>query len=368
MPPMRVLFLAGEASGDTHAAAVLAAARRLRPELTALAMGGERLRAAGAEIVFPLADHAVTGIVEVARGLASFRRALAEVRRLTEERAYDLLVPIDFPDFNFRAARIARAAGIPVFYYIAPQVWAWRAGRARELADLATRVGVIFPFEVEFLRRAGARVEYCGHPLLEAPPARPEGVAARAGEKILAILPGSRENERRRHLPPMREAARRLPEYRPIVSGEGEGEGKGEGLDSYAGPARDLLVVSDIALSKTGTVSLEAALLGVPTVAIYRMAPVTYWIARALVRTPYAAMPNLLLGRPLLPELIQGDATPEKIASALRDVEGRADEFRAGAVEIRRILDEGPSAPAGGRTASVRAAEILLETLDESRR
>lgn len=350
----RVLFSAGEASGDAHGAAVLTEMRRMRPDLRPLALGGPRLAAAGAEVVFPLADHAVTGFVEVFRSLTHFRRALAEVARLAEARAFDLFVPIDFPDFNFRAARIVRRAGIPVFYYIAPQVWAWRPRRAKTLAALADRIGTIFPFEAEFLRASGGRAEYVGHPLLEAPPPSPERVPPPAEARVLALLPGSRANERARHLPLFRAAAKALPEYHPVLSAPT----KFAGLTTYGGPARDLIAAAEVALAKTGTISLEAALLGTPVVACYRMAGATYWIARALVRTKYTAMANLLLDRPLVPEFIQRDATPENLARAAREAAARREEFRAAAEELRKILD--------GPRASRRAAEIALATMDGS--
>ena len=354
----RILFIAGEASGDGHAAAVLRALRKARPRIRALALGGDRLREAGAEIVYPLARHAVTGIVEVAKSLPVFVRALDLVRELARRRDFDLVVPIDFPDFNLRAAKIARSAGIGVYWYIAPQVWAWRKGRAKDLAALASRIGVIFPFEVEILRAAGARVDFVGHPLLEAPAPAPERVPRSSDRPLLGLFPGSRENERARHIPAMRAAAELLPGYESRLS---DPRGAGEG---YPGPARDLLAASAVNCTKTGTISLESALLGRPTVSMYRMNSASWMIAKALVRVPYAAMPNLLLGRAVVPELLQSDATPARIAAAVEDVAGRASEFREAGEELRSLLSAGGGA--GGSGAAARAAEGILATLDEA--
>ena len=397
-----LLMVAGEASGDLHGARLLAELRRLVPGLRAFGLGGAELRAAGLEAVADSSEVAVVGVVEVLKVLPRVRQVFAALLAEVDRRRPRAAVLIDFPDFNLRlAGRLARR-GIPVIYYISPQVWAWRRGRVRTIARRVDQMLVLFPFEVEFYRRSGVRAVHVGHPLVdEVPLLQSAWDRERApGEPYrLALLPGSRRSEVEALLPVMLGAAARLaaelpvavslirapgiPETllaehveafrrqgagdrapHPLESQGGEGGGGGAALsvrvesDDRFGAIAD----SHLALCASGTATLEVGLLGTPMIVLYRLARWSYLLAKLLVRLPNFAMVNLVLGREVVPELLQGEAEPERIsAEALRllaDGEARA-RMRAGLAELRVRLGEGG--------ASVRAARQVAAVLARAR-
>jgi len=324
-----ILLAAGEASGDLHGAAVARALLRRWPRARLYGLGGPRMAEAGVELLAGIERLAVMGFVEVAVRLPYFVRLFRRMGRELRRRATDLALPIDYPGFNLRLARAARRAGVPVLYYIAPQVWAWRPGRAEALARWTDRLAVILPFEEALFRRAGARASYVGHPLLDAPPVAVSRAdfCARWGldpdRPILALLPGSRPQEVARHLGLFAEAAARVraarPEVQPAVAAP-----PGMPAGAYAGvpgpvceDARALLHHARAALVKSGTGTLEAALAGTPLVIAYRTHPATYWLARRLVRLDRVGLVNLVAGEPVAPEYLQGEATPDALAAAL---------------------------------------------------
>ncbi|RMH15294.1 MAG: lipid-A-disaccharide synthase, partial [Gemmatimonadetes bacterium] len=329
----RILMLAGEASGDHHGAALARALRRHWPDARLEGLGGPAMEAAGVRLLAGLDRLAVMGLAEVVRHLPAFMDLLRRIEcRL--ERA-DLVIPIDYPGFNLRVARAAHARGVPVLYYIAPQVWAWRPGRAARLARWADRIAVILPFEVDVLRRAGGDAHFVGHPLLDDYAADGDGKRAEADRSalraagldptrpILAVLPGSRRQELARHLECFARAARELMRR----SGEGlqAALGRAPGVARAALEPAGLPVVDDTrallraaraALVKSGTSTLEAALADTPLVVGYRTHPLTYAVARRLVRLDSIALVNLVAGRRIVPELVQGDLTPSALADA----------------------------------------------------
>lgn len=287
------------------------------------------MSARGVELLEGLDTLAVMGFAEVVRHLPFFLRLERRVVALLEEGGVDLVLPIDYPGFNLRIMRAAHRRGIPVLYYIAPQVWAWKARRAARLAREADRVAVILPFEVEFLARWGARAVFVGHPLLdeEHPPPDPRGFARQHGldpdRPILALFPGSRRQEVDRHLAPFVAAAgrvrERFPELQPVV---GRAPSLDAGILADAGlpvvpDFRGLLRVARVALVKSGTTTLEAALAGVPFVTAYRTSALTWWLARRLVKVDHIALANLVAGARVVPEILQDGATPEALAAAL---------------------------------------------------
>lgn len=287
------------------------------------------MAARGVELLEGLDTLAVMGFAEVVRHLPFFIRLERRVVALLEEAGVDLVIPIDYPGFNLRITRAAHRRGIPVLYYIAPQVWAWKARRAGRLAREANRVAVILPFEVEFLERWGARAVFVGHPLLdeEHPRPDPRAFALEHGldpdRPILALFPGSRRQEVDRHLGPFVGAAailrRRFPELQPVL-----GQAPSLGADALSGPGlpvvpdfRGLLRVARAALVKSGTTTLEAALAGVPFVTAYRTSALTWSLARRLVKVDHIALANLVAGARVVPEILQDEVTPEALAEAL---------------------------------------------------
>jgi lipid-A-disaccharide synthase len=382
-----LLVVAGEASGDLHGARLLAELRRLVPGLRAFGLGGAELRAAGLDAVADSSEVAVVGVVEVLKVLPRVRQVFAALLAEVDRRRPCAAVLIDFPDFNLRlAGRLARR-GIPVIYYISPQVWAWRRGRVRTIARRVDEMLVLFPFEVEFYRRSGVRAVHVGHPLVDEVPRLPSAWDRElaAGEPYrLALLPGSRRSEVEALLPAMLAGAARVAAELPVAVTLIRAPGIPEALlaehvaafqrraagDRVELPVRvesedrfGAIADSHLALCASGTATLEVGLLGTPMIVLYRLARWSYLLARMLVRLPNFAMVNLVLGREVVPELLQGEAEPERIgAEALRllgDREARA-RVRAGLAELRPRLGEGG--------ASARAARQVAEVLARARR
>jgi lipid-A-disaccharide synthase len=370
----------GEPSGDLYAAALVQEIRRLDPSATFAAFGSDRLRAAGVDLVGDFRGLSVTGLLEVARVLprtyAIYREMIARART---DRP-DVFVAIDFPDFNFRLARALSRLGIPVVYYISPQLWAWRPGRMKTMRQIATRVLVIFPFEEPIYRQAGVPVEWVGHPLLDVmPPPRPKAelraeLALRHDAPIVALLPGSRRNEVHAILPGLAAAARlirqRVPETQFVLARAPHiTDALLTPLDAIAprpvvvdGRADDVLGVADVALVASGTVTVQAALHECPMVVVYRLSPLTYRLGRPFVKVDTFAMANLVAGRSVVPELIQDDFVPERVAEAALEIltdPAAASRMRAALREVHARL--------GTAGASRRAAQAILDVAHRHR-
>ncbi len=372
-----IFLVAGEASGDLHGAALAQAMRAANPGVRLLGMGGPRMAAAGVEVLVSYQEVAVVGLTEVVSHGGEILRAFRRLTQALDRHRPALVVLIDFPDFNIPLGRRARRRGIPVVYFISPQVWAWRRGRLRTLRRIVRKMLVIFPFEEPLYRAAGIDVTFVGHPLLD----RLEGVPGReearralgvgAAERLVALLPGSRRSEVRRHLPLLLAAAGRLavqagPLTALVAVADGVPRALVEGLAArpplpvrlVAGCTYEALRAADVSLVVSGTATLEAALLGAPMVITYRMSSLSFALAALLVRVPYIGMANLVAGRGIVPELIQWRATPARLADAARalleDPKAR-EAMQAGFREVRERLGE-PGAPA-------RAAQEILGLL-----
>ncbi|MDQ3555997.1 MAG: lipid-A-disaccharide synthase [Gemmatimonadota bacterium] len=366
-----IFIAAGEPSGDLHGAALARALRERIPGVRLLGLGGSRMAAEGTELLATLDQLAVMGFSEVVRRLPFFLRLRRRVFQALEAEAVDLVIPIDYPGFNLRLARRARARGIPVLFYIAPQVWAWHASRVRLLARDADRVAVVLPFEQAFLRERGVDAHFVGHPLLDSG-AADEGVAdelTRHGvdrrRPILGLFPGSRPGEVRRHLPLFSAAAKlvvaALPAVQPVIGVLPDADTAAYPRTPWprlvGGPG--LLRVVSAAIVKSGTITLEGALAGTPMAVAYRMDALSYGIARRLVRVPHIALANLIADDRVVPELVQERATPEALARAILpllspDGEART-EMIAGLGRVRAAL--------GAPGASGRVAEMACELL-----
>jgi lipid-A-disaccharide synthase len=363
----------GEPSGDLYAGALARELQQLDPSVTIAGFGSERLRDAGARVIADFKGLSVTGLVEVARVLP---RTYAVYRQLLADAAAnkpDVFVAIDFPDFNFRLARGMRKLGVPVVYYISPQLWAWRPGRLKTMARIADRVLVIFPFEEEIYRRAGIPVEWVGHPLLDLmrPPVPRDAFLASARldpqQPVIALLPGSRPNELRAILPRLLQCAAIIrgvvPNAQFVIA---RAPHLADDLFADAVEARpsiaiveaatdDVLAAADVAIVASGTVTVQAALHECPMVVVYRLSPLTYRLGRPFVKVDTFAMANLVAGHKVVPELIQDDFTAEAVAARalalLRDPEAAA-RMRA---ELRAVR-----AKLGSTGATRRAAEAVL--------
>lgn len=374
MTATQILISAGEASGDMYAGR-LAAALRQRADVHLFGLGGSRMREAGVELLADCASISMVGLTEVLRRAPA---ALRINRRLGDEAARrnpTLAILVDFPDFNLWLARRIRPLGVRIVYFISPQVWAWRPRRLRLIKRLVERVICIFPFEEKFYREAGVPVDFVGHPLVDAvrPNLTRQQFAAQHGldasRPIVALLPGSREGEIAHNLPPMLEAARLL---RPagvdqfvLALGPGisacriSGKVRWEpAVRTVQGAAYDALATADAAIVSSGTATVEAALLGTPMVVVYRVSRTSAFILRRMVHTPFFSMVNLIAGRRVVPELIQEEFTPARVAEELRrllESPETRDEMQRGLRAVREGLG-----PAG---AIERAAGIIAGML-----
>ncbi|XOF33183.1 MAG: lipid-A-disaccharide synthase [Candidatus Electrothrix sp. YB6] len=351
MTSPHIMIVAGEASGDMHGACLVEAMRSMQPDLSFSGIGGKELRAAGVDMLFDASRLAVVGITEVISHLGDILAARRTLIRRMQEKKPALLILIDYPDFNLLLAGKAKKMGIPVFYYISPQVWAWRSGRVKKIGRLTDRVGVILPFEKKFYADRGVRVDFVGHPLKDTVSRkhvrsreevlRAHNLQVRPETRIIGLLPGSRSKEIRSLLPDFLAAARLLAEEKdkkdwkdflfllPQASTVSRQLLKDCGLSAHQGTVNlhvlnnenryDLMAACDAAVAASGTVTLELAILGVPTVTAYRLSARTYRLARLLVRhIRYFSLVNLIANREVIPELLQDGVTPEAIAGHLR--------------------------------------------------
>ena len=373
---MRVFLSTADASGDLHAAALLEALRKRCATLEAFGLGGEALQAMGLEPVVPPSELAVAGLVEIVSSLPRMLRSYRELRRALSAGSPDVVVLVDSPDLNLPLAAVARRLGRPVFYYIAPQVWAWRPGRVRKLRRRVDHVGVIFQFEETLLREAGVPASFVGHPLVDRMATlrralQPERVAQEfgvdPGRPLLGLLPGSRRNELERNLPCMLETVqllrRSLPQLQvllllaPTLNLEGTELPAGTRL--VRGRTHEGMAISNCLLSAPGTATIEAALLGVPLIVAHRVNRLSFAIAQRVMRVPSSCMVNLVAEAGVVPERLQSMARPATLAGLilrlLLDPE-QAERMRRDLAAVASQL--------GAPGASERAADLVLEVAE----
>ncbi len=384
---MRILISAGEASGEFYGAKLMEALRcqlshqTPPPDLEFFGVGGDQMRAAGCDLLVEAREIAVVGIVEVIKHIPLIYRRFRQVVREAERRQPDAAVLIDFPEFNLRLARQLHQRGVPVVYYVSPQLWAWKQGRIESVRKYVRRMLVIFPFEERFYRERGVEAQFVGHPLADLPSPQVTREQFAAEHKLdparewIALLPGSRRGEVSRIFPTLLAAAQLLgPEYVYIVpvASTLDAGWVASFLRGHAGPqitltrdARASLLHARAAAVASGTSTLEAALIGTPFTMVYRVAPLTWSLGRRLVKIDRFAMVNLIAERDVVPELVQAEFTPQRVCAELRCLipEGAARETMiAGFGEVRRRLQ--PSSPGG--SASERAAQAVLAMMGSS--
>jgi lipid-A-disaccharide synthase len=372
----RLLISCGEASGDLYGAELVRHLRQRVAGLDVLGLGGDRLQAQGASLFAHVKDLAVVGLLEVLSHLRDLRAVFRRVLEETDRRPPDAAVLVDYPDFNLRLARALHRRGVPVIYYVSPQVWAWRRSRLSAIRETVARMLVIFPFEEPLYREAGVPVTFVGHPLvsLVQPAADPVALRRELGldpqRPVIALLPGSRPKEVGHNLPAMAASVQALAIARPelqflaAVAPSLDPEMVGRGLAGCRvalvhDRTHAALSIAAAAVVASGTATVEAALLGAPMVVVYRLSAWTYRLGRRFVRVPYYAMVNLIAGRRVVPELIQADFTPERVVAELLplvdDTPARR-AMKAGLAEVREKL--------GASGASARAAEVVAPFLN----
>lgn len=361
---MKLAVVAGEASGDLHASEVVRELKKLDPSLTLFGIGGDLLAREGVKLLHHASELGIVGLFNVLRHLPMFRRVFRDLMEAIERERPDVVFLVDYPDFNLRVARRCKKLGIPVVYYISPQIWAWRRGRVRHIERFIDRMIVIFPFEEEFYRRHEVPVTYVGHPLIEQlagvrKPARKSGVLR------IALLPGSRRMEVASLLPPMLDAVAILRRERQVDAyiiqaptidhDELEEIVKKSGVDVPILPhdRGEGVAAADVSLSSSGTATLESAILGTPPVVMYRLSRATFVLAQWLVRLTHFSLVNIVAGKPVVPELIQHEVNGPRIAEEVRRLvaPGHYENVCAELAKIRSKL--------GTPGASRRAAEEI---------
>lgn len=377
----RIMIVAGEASGDIYGAELAREAQLLNPGLHFLGIGGKRMHEAGVEILVDSADMAVMGLVEVLKHFGVISSAFFKLKNILQKDPPELLILIDYPGFNLRLAKVAKKAGVKVLYYISPKVWAWKAGRIRTIAATVSRMAVIFPFEVPLYEKAGAPVSFVGHPMLDLVNVsmnREEAAASfhlDPSRKIIGLFPGSRRSEIERILPAIIAAAallqKRFPDIQfvlPLASTLTEDDINPHLQQSGITPVitrhriHDLIRACDAIISVSGTVTLEIALIGTPMVIIYKLAPLTYQVAKRVVKIEHIGLCNIVAGRGLVRELIQGQANPEAIAAEITTIITDAAYRTAMTAELATIRGK-----LGGGGAAVRTAALARDLINSGR-
>lgn len=358
---MKWYVISGEDSGDLHASNLIKALQQLSPDATFRGVGGDKLAAEGMELLAHIRDINFMGFWEVITHLGTIRKLFRTVEKDIANWKPDAVILVDYPGFNLRIAKYIKSLGIKIYYYISPQVWAWKKGRVKTIKALVDKMLVILPFEEDFYRKEGLEVDFVGHPLLDV--IKPD-VRLQQSPPVIALLPGSRKQEIKRNLPVMLDVIDKFPEYKFVVAGApSQNEAYYASMignyrvELLMNQTYSLLQKASYAIVASGTATLETALFRVPQVVCYKGSLITYLIAKSMIEVPYISLVNLILNRGLLDELIQDDCTSEKIAAALTLLmeSEKASEIQNGYQELQNML--------GNAGASRRAAECIWGSL-----
>ena len=360
MNPRSLMFIAGEASGDAHAAELIKALRAQAPDLTVFGAGGPKMKDAGMELLLDLTEHAVVGLVEVLKNYAKFRNIFWDLVREAEKRKPGAVVLVDFPGFNLRFAAQMKLRHIKVIYYISPQLWAWHASRAKQIERDVDLMLVIFPFEKDWYAKHAPklRVEFVGHPFVER--VKDEGGGMKRDEKLVLLLPGSREREVQKIWPIMAKTVDLMPQDIRFVAAAVNKEMASmmvahPRVEVAVGKAHELMQRAALAITASGTATMECAFYGCPMIVVYKVNWLTYVVGRMVVTVNWLAMPNVIANRAIVPEFIQQDATPMRIAARARHLLEDTGTREVMQHELARVV-----ASLGGPGASQRAARLIL--------
>jgi lipid-A-disaccharide synthase len=373
-----VMIIAGEASGDLHGSRVVTAMRKKDNTLFFCGIGGQALKAAGVEILVDASELSVVGITEAFSKIPDLLKGLAVAKKTLKRLLPDLLILIDFPDFNLNVAALAKKLGIRVLYYISPQIWAWRPGRVKKIGKLVDHMAVILPFEEDFYRRHKIPVTFVGHPLLDTnlDYKKKDFEHADNDISVIGLLPGSRDREIARHLPIMLAAAQilfyRIENVKFIISlAPGLKRKTVEEIVNTHKGATDLEIVSEnvkkiferssVVIAVSGTVTLESAISGTPMVIIYKVSPISYWLGRAMIQVKHIGLVNLITGKEIVPELLQDQASPARIADTVYNMLDNASDLEKLRHQLLQVKDA-----LGGPGASQRVADIAIGMLSDA--
>lgn len=375
-----ILIVAGEASGDLHGSRLVSAIKDLSPDISIQGIGGTRMEKAGVDILFTSSQMAVVGLTEVFSKLPTILKASGKLKSILKKDRPDLLILIDYPDFNIHLAATAKRCNIPVLYYISPQIWAWRSRRIKKIAKRVDRMAVILPFEKDFYQNSGLDVEYVGHPIMDSSHDNEDkdhagiDLNTEKDTPVLGILPGSRKEEITTLLPVMIKAAEKLlPAYpdlqcilplAPTVSADLIHSITADSpvdIKISQGNIYKALSVCDLAFVASGTATLEASIMEIPMIIMYKISQVSYWIGKKVINVPHVGLVNLVAGEEIVPELIQDDANPDTLThNAVNILED--DKLRENMVKSLRKVKE----KLGRGGASEKTAKMALDMMGKA--
>lgn len=373
------MIIAGEASGDLHGSRLVAAMRNRNKALFFCGIGGQALKASGVRVFVDASELSVVGITEAFSKLPNLVKGISVAKKTLKRLFPDLLILIDFPDFNLNVAACAKKLGIPVLYYISPQIWAWRPGRVKKIGKLVDHVAVILPFEEDFYKKHQIPVTFVGHPLLDTNLDYGTKIFQKPENDIsvIGLFPGSRDREIARHLPVMLGAAqillKRMKNVKFIISVAPDVKRKTleeivnkhngvSDLEIVSGHVTKIFERSTVVIAASGTVTLESAISGTPMVIIYKVSPISYWLGRALIQVKHIGLVNLITGKKIVPELLQDQASPIRIADTVFNMLSDASGLEKLRLELLKVKDV-----LGGPGASERVADIAIGMLHDAR-
>jgi lipid-A-disaccharide synthase len=366
-----IMLVVGEASGDMHGASLVKALLQRDPNLTFFGVAGDQLQRTRFETLFTVTELTGMGLLELAGNIRNIVAAYRLLRRTLRTRRPRLLILIDFPEFNLRLARLAKKLGVPVLYYVSPQVWAWRRGRIRQIAQVVDKMAVVFPFEVEFYERHQVPVEFVGHPLLDVVRVSQDRDAAlrkiglEKEKPVIALLPGSRRKEISYHLPVMVDAATEMKRVKQAqffcvrantldrAELQKQLDRAGFGIPIVEAGRYDAVNAADLVWAASGTATLETALLEKPVIVVYRVSWVTYWLARLLVNIKYIGIANIIAGKAIVPELVQSELSAERLVRESQAILNDHDARRRMIANLGQLREQLGSPGAANRVAAL---------------